>query len=61
MESLSPAGRIQVTAATNERLRERYHFEERGEIEIKGKGRLLAYLLVGRRPPGADGPATMAS
>ena len=49
MESSSLPGRIQVTAATYERLRARYRFEERGEIEIKGKGRMTAYLLVGRR------------
>jgi class 3 adenylate cyclase len=48
MESSGLPGRIQVTAATYERLRGRYRFEERGEIEVKGKGRLMAYLLVGR-------------
>jgi class 3 adenylate cyclase len=49
MESSGLPGRIQVTAAIYERLRNRYWFEERGEIEVKGKGRLKAYLLVGRR------------
>jgi class 3 adenylate cyclase len=48
MESHGLPGHIQVTAATYERLRDRYRFEERGEIEVKGKGRLPAYLLVGR-------------
>jgi class 3 adenylate cyclase len=57
METHSPAGRIQVTAATYERLRDEYRFEERGAIEIKGKGRLPAYLLVGRRAGGAEDPA----
>lgn len=50
MESHGLPGRIQVTEATHERLRHRYRFEERGEIEVKGKGRLMAYLLVGRVP-----------
>jgi len=49
MESSGLPGRIQVTSATYERLRHRYRFEERGEIEVKGKGRLKAYILVGRR------------
>ena len=48
MESHSLPGRIQVTAATYQRLRGRYRFEGRGEIEVKGKGRLPAYLMVGR-------------
>ena len=54
MESHGLPGSIQVTAAVHERLRGRYQFEERGEIEVKGKGRLRAYLLVGRRPAGHD-------
>ncbi|MEX1170566.1 MAG: adenylate/guanylate cyclase domain-containing protein [Chloroflexota bacterium] len=49
MESSGLPGRIQVTAATYARLRTRYRFEERGEIDVKGKGRMAAYLLVGRR------------
>jgi class 3 adenylate cyclase len=47
MESHGLPGRIQVSEATYDRLRGRYDFEERGEIEIKGKGRLRVYLLVG--------------
>jgi adenylate cyclase len=54
MESSGLPGRIQVTEGVYERLRSRYEFEARGEIEIKGKGRLRAYLLSGRRP--ADVP-----
>jgi class 3 adenylate cyclase len=49
MESSGRPGQIQVTAAVYERLRDRYWFEERGEIEVKGKGRLRAYILVGQR------------
>jgi adenylate cyclase len=50
MESHGVVGRIQVTEATYRRVRTRYDFEDRGEIEIKGKGRLRAYLLIGRLP-----------
>jgi class 3 adenylate cyclase len=49
MESQGVAGRIQVSEATYARLRDAYEFEARGEIEVKGKGRRNAYLLVGRR------------
>ena len=48
MESHGLAGRIQVSEATYRRLCDQYEFEERGEIELKGKGRRRAYLLVGR-------------
>jgi class 3 adenylate cyclase len=48
MESHGLAGRIQVTEGTYRRLRGRYAFEERGEIEVKGKGTRAAYLLTGR-------------
>ena len=46
MESHGVAGRIQVTDATYRRLRDRYRFEDRGETEVKGKGRIRTYLLV---------------
>jgi hypothetical protein len=32
-----------------ERLREHYEFRRRGEIEVKGKGRMTTYFLTGRR------------
>ena len=51
MESSGLPGRIQVTQTVYERLRSSYDFEPRGEIEVKGKGRLPVYLLVGRRSP----------
>jgi class 3 adenylate cyclase len=49
MESHSTPGRIQVTAATFERLRHAYLFETRGTINIKGKGDMSTYFLLGRK------------
>ncbi|MEB3886984.1 adenylate/guanylate cyclase domain-containing protein [Lyngbya sp. CCY1209] len=49
MESHGVAGKIQVTAATYERLRDKYQFEERGVIEVKSKGKMTAYFLIGRK------------
>jgi class 3 adenylate cyclase len=46
MESHGIAGRVQVGVGSYQRLREHHQFEERGEIEVKGKGRLSAYLLI---------------
>ncbi|MBN1935860.1 MAG: response regulator [Anaerolineae bacterium] len=47
MESHGCAGRIQVTAAVYERLRDKYRFESRGVIQIKNKGDMLTYFLIG--------------
>ncbi|HET7508405.1 MAG TPA: adenylate/guanylate cyclase domain-containing protein [Solirubrobacterales bacterium] len=49
MESHGLPGEIQVTERTSERLRERYELRRRGTIEVKGKGRMTTYLLLGRR------------
>jgi len=51
METQGEPGRIQVTAATYARLRNRFQFEERGTIEVKGCGPMRTYWLVGDRTP----------
>ncbi|MEG4816786.1 adenylate/guanylate cyclase domain-containing protein [Microcoleus sp. K5-D4] len=49
MESHGITGRIQVSHYTYELLHDKYEFEDRGEIEIKGKGEMRTYLLTGRK------------
>jgi adenylate cyclase len=49
MESHGLPGRIQVTQRTYECLRADYEFESRGLVEIKGKGSMPTYFLLGRR------------
>lgn len=49
MESTGVPGCIQVTATTYERLKEQYEFEERGAIEVKGKGEMTTYWLKARK------------
>ena len=49
MESHGIPGCIQVTAATYERLQEKFDFKERGVIEVKGKGEMPVYLLIGKK------------
>jgi adenylate cyclase len=46
MESYSLPGRIQVSAATRTALQDRFTFEPRGALEIKGKGLMETYFLV---------------
>jgi class 3 adenylate cyclase len=58
MESHAPCGAIQVTTRVFECLHANYELEPRGTIDIKGKGPMATYLLVGRRAdttrPGAS-------
>jgi class 3 adenylate cyclase len=56
LESHGVPGRIQVSRSTYERLRDRFAFERRGEVELKGKGRVETWLVVGRseREPSGD-------
>jgi class 3 adenylate cyclase len=45
MESHGIVGEIQVTENTYMLLRANYVLQKRGEIEIKGKGQIMTYLL----------------
>jgi adenylate cyclase len=49
MESTDVEGRIQVPDDVYERLHGKFVFEERGEIDVKGKGLMRTWYLVGRR------------
>jgi adenylate cyclase len=49
MESTGVPGRIQVSKETFERLREDFIFEPRTAGEVKGKGLMPTWLLLGRR------------
>jgi class 3 adenylate cyclase len=58
MESSGIAGRVHVSAATYEQTRDAFEWESRGAIEIKGKGAMTTYLLVGPRSA-ADRPSAL--
>jgi class 3 adenylate cyclase len=47
MESTGVAGTIQVTGTVEERLRDRFRFVPRGVVDVKGKGPMTTYYLVG--------------
>ena len=48
MESHGEIGRIQLTAETKERLGDAFLFEERGMVDIKGKGPVKTFWLTGK-------------
>jgi adenylate cyclase len=48
MESTVAVGRIQVPQSVYQRLSNRFVFEERGDVEVKGKGVMRTWYLVGR-------------
>ena len=49
MESEGIPGRIQVTPATYELIKDAYACEPRGTVEVKGKSSMMTYLLLSRK------------
>ena len=66
MQSAGVAGCIHVTQRARQLFGDRYLFRERGRIQVKGKGEMRTYLLIGRtdgRRMGAAGaqPAVVSA
>jgi class 3 adenylate cyclase len=59
MESNGVPGSIQVTRAVYERLHDEYDFEHRGDIEVKGKGKIETWIVRGP-VRGASGKSSLA-
>ncbi len=59
MESTGLPGRVQVSEATYVLLRDLFEFEERGPIDVKGKGQMSVYLLV--RPKDDPGRVSIST
>jgi adenylate cyclase len=49
MEATDVEGRIQVPHDVYQRLNPEFSFEDRGEIDVKGKGVMHTWYLTGRR------------
>jgi hypothetical protein len=47
MAADAPANSIQVDLMTHRRLHNRFRFDEAQEVEIKGKGRMKVFHLIG--------------
>jgi adenylate cyclase len=52
MESHGAPGRVHVTATTCQLLHHAFAMESRGPIEVKGKGMMTTYYILGPRHPG---------
>ncbi len=50
MESTGEAGKIQVSPGTRELLDDKFDLEERGLINVRGKGRMRTWFLIERKP-----------
>jgi adenylate cyclase len=62
MESTDSVGRIQVPEDVYQRLRSAFVFQERGAVDVKGKGLMRTWYLVARRPDtGSDDLRTGAA
>ncbi len=48
MESHGKPGYIQVTNATYDKLKDKYILEPRGTVDVKGRGEMMTYWLLGR-------------
>jgi adenylate cyclase len=57
MESTGDVGRIQVSQGAYERLKDDFVLENRGLIDVKGKGRMPTWFLLRRRAPAVVAPA----
>jgi adenylate cyclase len=51
METTDSVGRIQVPEAMYALLKEEFVLQERGHIDVKGKGSMRTWYLIGRRAP----------
>lgn len=49
MESQGEPGKIQVAENTYLTLKDHYEFEPRSKIDVKGKGEMMTYFLLGRK------------
>jgi class 3 adenylate cyclase len=49
MEHHGVPGRIQVSRATYKLVKDKFNFINRGKIEVKGKGMMNTYILVGKK------------
>jgi adenylate cyclase len=61
MESTDSVGRIQVPESVYRRLKDDFVLQERGIVDVKGKGVMRTWYLVGRKPDAGSGGVRAAA
>src|SRR5690242_13978536 len=56
MESTGTPGKVQVSKDTYDITKDKFKYEKRGKIEVKGKGQMYTYWLKGKRKEKSIGP-----
>jgi guanylate cyclase len=59
MESQGEAGKVQITQTTYELIKAEFACEWRGTIEVKGRGEMGTWFLLGARQPSAESEAVV--
>jgi class 3 adenylate cyclase len=49
MESHGIPGKIQISETTYQKVKDKFVLEKRGAIEVKGKGEMITYMLLGHK------------
>src|SRR5262249_1737820 len=55
MESTGVPGRVQISTETYQRVNDEFDCESRGDIDVKGKGRMTTWLVIGQKSGGCAG------
>jgi adenylate cyclase len=55
METTDSVGRIQVPEDVYRRLKDDFVLQERGVVQVKGKGVMRTWYLIGRKPDTGSG------
>ncbi|MCB1180073.1 MAG: hypothetical protein KDK36_21020 [Leptospiraceae bacterium] len=49
MESSGEEGKIQISEETYKLIKDKFEFYERGKINVKGKGEMNTYFILGKK------------
>jgi class 3 adenylate cyclase len=61
MESTAPEGSIQITETTKEAIQDKFVLEKRPQVQIKGKGLMDTWLILGPKLSDSSSESTLKS